>query len=141
MAIHDGSRVTLDYVLSVDGEVVESSEDRAPLQYTHGQGQIIPGLEKQLEGMEEGMERIIVVNPEDAYGMPDPFAVEEVPRASLPEDTEPQIGMRMQAKGPDGRVFTVIITDVKENTVIIDFNHPLAGKILHFQVRIVTVQE
>ncbi|HID93718.1 MAG TPA: hypothetical protein EYP60_06445 [bacterium (Candidatus Stahlbacteria)] len=91
MVIQNGSRVWFDYTLTVDGEVVDSSEGRGPLQYTHGEGKIIPGLSRQLEGMRVGEERKIEVLPEEAYGQVNPDAFQEVPRSVLPADLKPQV--------------------------------------------------
>jgi FKBP-type peptidyl-prolyl cis-trans isomerase SlyD len=140
VVIQDGSLVSFDYTLTVDGKVVDSTEGKEPLQYTQGKGELIPGLSKQLEGMRVGDEKKIVVPPEEAYGEVDPNAFKEVARSSLPKGIEPQVDMLLQANSPDGRTFPVRIAEVKEDTVVLDFNHPLAGKTLYFQVKIVSIQ-
>jgi len=140
MAIKNGSKVSFDYTLTVDGKIMDSSQGRGPLQYVQGQGTIIPGLAKQLEGMKSGEEKAITVSPEEAYGAVDQNAFREVPRSSMPAGLNPQVGMYLQTKNPDGSARPVKIAGVKKDTILIDFNHPLAGKILHFNVKVVSVQ-
>ena len=140
MGIHKGSQVAFDYTLTVDGEVADTSEGREPMQYTHGEGKIIPGLSRQLEGLHEGDEKKIEVFPEEAYGAVNPKAFQEVPRSQLPPDLKPQVGVILQAKSPEGGSIPVRITQLKEDAVVVDFNHPFAGKTLTFQVKIVSVE-
>ncbi len=137
--IAEGKEVSFEYTLSVDGEVVDSSEGREPMVYTHGQNTIIPGLSRALEGMSVGEEKEVVIAPEDAYGMVDPNALQEVPTSSLPQDVELQVGMVLQVSGPEGQAFPVRVVEIKDENVVIDFNHPLAGKTLNFKVKIVSV--
>ena len=140
MTIQQGKTVSFDYTLSVDGQVVDSSKDRGPLQYTHGEGRIIPGLSKQLEGMKVGDEKKIVVAPEEAYGQVNPAAFQEIPKSRLPSDADPKVGMTLQAKDQSGKTSIVKISEVKEDAVVLDLNHPLAGKTLNFDVRIVSIK-
>ncbi len=140
MTIKDGSKVSFDYTLTIDGRVVDSSEGREPLTYTHGEGQIIPGLSSQLEGLKEGDEKTVVVAPEDAYGVVDPKAFQEVPKDRMPQDIDLQVGTQLQSSSPDGRTFVVTVSEVKADSVVIDLNHPLAGKTLQFQVKVRSVQ-
>lgn len=138
--ITSGTRVTMDYTLTVEGNVVDTSEGRGPLEYVQGQGMLIPGLEKELEGLKPGDEKNIQVGPEEAYGMPDPEAVIEVPRQQLSPDQEPQIGMILQTQTPEGQPLQGVIVEVEDQSVLIDFNHPLAGKTLEFDVNIVSTE-
>ncbi|UCC95702.1 MAG: peptidylprolyl isomerase [Candidatus Omnitrophota bacterium] len=140
MGIQKGSKVSFDYKLTVDGQTVDSSEEKGPLEYIHGEGQIIPGLAKQLEGLGTGDERVIQVSPEEGYGLVDSRAFQEVPKTSLPEGLDPKVGMYLRAQGPDGQALPVKITEIKESSIIIDLNHPLAGKTLTFEVKIVSVE-
>lgn len=139
-AIHNGSKVAFDYTLTVDGNVMDSSQGRGPLEYTQGDGKLIAGLTKQLEGMSAGEERTIVLSPAEAYGEPDPRALKEVPISTLPPGIQPKAGMPLQGKDANGNVFIAKIRDVKKDTVMMDFNHPLAGKTLTFKVKIVSVK-
>jgi FKBP-type peptidyl-prolyl cis-trans isomerase 2 len=140
MVIQDGRQVSFDYTLTVDGEVVDSSKGQGPLRYTHGKGEIIPGLARQLEGLRVGDEKTIEVPPEEAYGAINRQAFREISKASLPAGLEPKVGMYLQMQGPAGQVLPVKIAEVKDNSVVLDLNHPLAGKTLTFQVKIVDIQ-
>ena len=140
MAIKDGSKVAFDYTLTVDGEVVDTSKGREPLEYIHGQGQIIPGLAAELEGMKAGEEKSVEIPPKEAYGEINSPACREVPKPSLPEGIEPQVGMYLQLSGPGGQAIPAKITEIKDEAIVIDLNHPLAGKTLHFDVVVVSVE-
>lgn len=140
MSIQDGKEVTIEYTLKVDGQVVDTSENRAPLTYVHGQGQIIPGLSKALEGLKAGDKKSVTVSPEEGYGEVNPKAFQEVPRAKLASDIEPQVGMNLEANMPDGKKQIMRITEVKDETIVVDMNHPLAGKTLDFDVEVVSVK-
>ena len=142
MNIADKVYVAFDYRLTLDsGEEVDSSPKGQPLGFTTGSGQIIPGLEKAMMGKTVGDSLKISVEPEDAYGKVNPVLFRDVPRNQFPADIEIQPGMTFQAKGPQGPIL-VNIKEVKdEDTVVIDLNHPLAGKKLHFDVNIVEVRE
>ncbi len=139
MKIQNGSKVTIEYQLTVGGEVIDSSREHGPLSYEQGRGQIIHGLETALEGKEAGDEFEIDISPEDAYGIRDERAVQEVPRTALPDTISPEEGMALQVKTADGQVFRALIIEVKQDVVIIDFNHPLAGKILKFKIQVLTI--
>ncbi|NLI34075.1 MAG: peptidylprolyl isomerase [Deltaproteobacteria bacterium] len=139
MRIENGSKVSLEYTLSVDGGVIDSSEGTEPLRYTHGEQQIIPGLEKELTGLMAGDEKSVTVAARDGYGEFDPQALREIPRSLLPRDLQPEIGMTLAVRGPQGQAMPVQITAVDPDTITVDLNHPLAGKTLHFEVKIVSV--
>jgi len=138
--IEKGKKIAFEYTLTVEGKVVDSSDGKEPLKYTHGDNSLIPGLTKRMEGMKEGEERKIEVPPEEGYGLVSKEAFQEVPREQVPSNVEPTAGMILQAQRPDGSTFPVKITEVTDNTVKIDLNHPLAGKNLNFDVKVVSVQ-
>ena len=140
IAIKDGSKVSFDYTLTVEGKVADSSEGRTPLEYTQGQGQIIPGLEKALLGLKAGDKKTVKVSPEEGYGLIDPQALREVPKTSLPAELKLQVGMVLGMQGPSGRPLPVKVSQIKDDTVVLDLNHPLAGKELNFKVKIVSVE-
>ena len=141
MTIRDGARVSLQYTLTLDdGTVVESNVDGEPLSYTHGEGQIVPGLEQGLEGLGQGAEKSVEVAPEDGYGPVHPEAVQEVPKARIPEGAH-RVGAELQGQTDDGDVLQARVTEVKDDTIVVDFNHPLAGKTLHFRVKIVEIEQ
>ena len=140
MTIQKGKQVSFDYTLSVDGEVVDSSKGGQPLEYTHGEGKIIIGLEKEMEGLKVGDEKTVEVKPEEAYGVKDPQAFRDVPKSSLPQGLEPKVDMMLQMQGPGGQALPVRISEVKDDKIVLDLNHPLAGKTLMFQVKIVEIK-
>lgn len=131
--------VTLHYTLTVDGEEVDSSRGGQPLQYEHGSGQIIPGLEEHLEGKSAGHTGVHEVAPEKAYGLPDPEARQVVPREAFRDPDMLEDGMMVSGRDDDGQAFDAKVTEVTAETVTLDFNHPLAGKMLVFDVEIVSV--
>ncbi len=129
--------VTVKYTLRVDGEVVDQGE----LPYLHGHGQIIPGLEEALEGHEQGETVHAVVPPEKAYGQPNPEGIQVVPRSAFPEDSEVAVGEQFYAQDQSGQPMPFTVTKVEGDDVTIDFNHPLAGKTLEFEVMIAEVRD
>ena len=137
--IQNGKTVKLQYVLMVDGEIVDSSEKSGIFEYTHGKGQIINGLERALEGLKPGDTKKIHVGPDDAYGPINPNAVMEIPRDQIQEG-ELQIGMVLTGKSAEGKTLKGLITQINDDTVAINFNHPLAGKELYFEIEVVDVQ-
>jgi len=140
MMIETGKKVKLDYTLTVGGEVIDTSIGKEPLAYTSGDGTIIPGLDSQMRGLQIGEERTVFVEPKDAYGEVDPKAFRELPKSFFPQGFEPQNGMVLEMKAEDGSVFPASIREVKDSTVVLDFNHPLAGQTLQFDVKIVAVE-
>ena len=139
-AIQDGSKVQLEYTLADQaGKVLDSSKGRPPLEYTHGRRQIIPGLEKALEGMHTGDTKTVTVKPADAYGEVDPNAVTEVPKEKIPAGAL-TVGTELAARGANGEQRLVRVKEIKDKTVVIDLNHPLAGKTLVFDVKVMGVE-
>ena len=140
VVIQTGSMVAFDYTLTDEsGTVIDSSKGKEPMHYVHGKGQIIPGLEKELAGMPVGGEKKVTVKPEDGYGPVNPQAFQESPKDKLPPDAL-KVGTVLTATGPQGQSVPVRVHEVKENTVIMDFNHPLAGKTLLFAVKITEIK-
>jgi FKBP-type peptidyl-prolyl cis-trans isomerase SlyD len=134
--IREGSQVALEYTLSDEaGTVIESNKGKQPMSYIHGKRQIIPGLEKELSGMKVGEEKKIQVKPEDGYGPVNPDAFQEVPKDKLPPEAL-KVGTMLMAQGPQGQGIPVRVHEIKDTTVIMDFNHPMAGKTLSFDVKI-----
>lgn len=134
--IREGSQVSLEYTLSDEaGTVIESNKGKQPMSYIHGKSQIIPGLEKELSGMKVGEEKKIQVKPEDGYGPVNPDAFQEVPKDKLPPEAL-KVGTMLMAQGPQGQGIPVRVHEIKDTTVIMDFNHPMAGKTLSFDVKI-----
>ena len=137
MKVGSGSAVAIDYKLHLgDGKVVDESTQEEPLSYIHGQGQIVSGLEQALEGLSPGDQKSVVVPPDEGYGETDPERVQEVPRSVFPAELEPAVGMQLMAHGPGGEAVPVTIRELKAKSVVVDLNHPLAGKTLHFEVKV-----
>ena len=137
MKIANDTVASLDYRLHLgDGKLVDESEPGDPLVYLHGHDEIVPGLERALEGKKAGDKLQVVVKPEDGYGEYDPDSVEEVPRTDLPADLELVAGETITGTDPDGDEMDFLIKEVKQDTVVLDFNDPMAGKTLHFDVTV-----
>jgi FKBP-type peptidyl-prolyl cis-trans isomerase SlyD len=140
MQIATGKTVTLEYTLYGDtDEVIESSVGQDPLTYVHGQGELIEGLEAQIQGLAAGDRKRVTVPPAQAYGLSNPEALIEVPKDHLPPEAL-QEGMAIQAEGPQGQAINGVVSSVGEDTVVVDFNHPLAGMTLHFDIRVIEVR-
>lgn len=138
--IRNGSVVSFEYTLSDDnGEVLQSNRGKEPVTYTHGQHEIIPGLEKGLAEMEINEEKSIRIKPEEAYGQVDPQGFKEVPKSDIPT-TQLEVGTPLNARGPQGEELLIHVSEVKDETVVLDFNHPLAGKTLNFDVKVVDIE-
>jgi FKBP-type peptidyl-prolyl cis-trans isomerase SlyD len=137
MEIAKDSVVSIDYRLHLgDGQIIEESEQGDPLVYLHGYEEIVPGLEKALEGKKAGESLKVQVSPAEGYGDYDPDGVEEVPREDFPADLELQAGGIVSATDDEGDEVDFLVKEVRDNTVLVDFNHPLAGKTLHFEVTV-----
>lgn len=122
-----------------DGTVFDSSQGRDPLSFELGSGQIIPGLDKGVVGMEVGETRTVEVAPEEGYGPHHPERVQAVDRAAVPDDIPTEPGTQLQVQTQDGQPMNVVVVDRTETEVILDANHPLAGKTLTFDVELVAV--
>jgi len=132
--------VGIDYLLTVDdGTEVDTTADRGPMEYLHGHQNIVPGLEKELEGHEVGDALDITVGPEEGYGVHDPERVVQVKLEQL--GFEAEIGAVVSAKLPDGREQHLLIAEIEDDTVTLDGNHPLAGQTLRFEVSIASIRE
>ena len=136
--IRNGSVVRFEYTLSDDnGEIIQSNRD--PVTYTHGQHEVIPGLEKGLSGMEVNEQKSIRLQPEEAFGPVDAKAFKEVPKTEIPAEAL-KVGTPLSIRGPEGKDVIIQVREVKRKTVILDFNHPLAGKTLNFDVTVLAIQ-
>ncbi len=124
-----------------DGQVFDSSVERGePIEFTMGQGQLIPGFEKGLIDMEVNEKKTINIPKEEAYGEPREELVQEVQKSQLPEEIKPKVGMGLVSKSPDGQEMNLVVKDVKEDTIVVDGNHPLAGKDLVFDLEVVEIK-
>lgn len=141
MTVSNGKQVTLEYTLKLDDQsVVDSNVGGEPLKITQGSHQLIPGFERQLEGMAVGEKKKFTVAPAEGYGDVDSKAFQEVDKKMVPPDSQ-KVGTQLQGKTADGRTVFPRISEVKNETVVLDFNHPLAGKTLHFDVQVLDVAQ
>ncbi|MDO8907185.1 MAG: peptidylprolyl isomerase [Pseudohongiella sp.] len=141
MMIGKNSVVAINYTLTNDaGEVMDSSEGRDPLTYLHGAHNLIPGLEKQLEGKTAGASFKATIAPADGYGESDPAMIQTLPREMFRGVDNIEVGMGFTAQGPQGQQ-NIMVTAINGDEVTVDGNHPMAGKTLHFAVEVISVRE
>ena len=142
MKVGPNKKVSFDYQLFGEGgELLDSSTDDNPLSFVFGEGSIIPGLEKELEGMEAGEDKEVVVKPEDAYGVKDPNLIQQVPRERFEGGSQLEVGMSYTGRTDAGQIVNFRVVGMDDDNVEIDLNHPLAGMTLRFQVTIREVLE
>ena len=142
MQITSQKVATIDYTLTDDqGTLIDSSKDGEPLAYIQGIGNLIPGLEEALEGKSAGDELSVSIQPDQAYGKRDEELLQAVPRAHFDGVDELQVGMQFRASSEDGDERVVTVVEVGDEQVTVDGNHPLAGQILNFEVKIVEVRD
>ena len=135
-----GDTVKIHYTGTLDdGTQFDSSEGRDPLEFEVGSGQVIPGFDKAVEGMAVGDEKAVSIEPEDAYGPRHDQMIQEVPKTALPDNLTPEVGMGLQAQGQDGQVINLTVTEVGEESITVDGNHPLAGQALNFDIQLVDI--
>lgn len=139
MAINDNQTVAMMYELKINGEVVDSNINAEPLEFTYGIGQIIPGLESRIKEMNEGESAQITVPAAEGYGEYNEEAMQALPKTQF-EGLDLEIGMPLQGQGQDGQPIQVVVKEIRDEDVLIDFNHPLAGKDLEFSITINTIQ-
>ncbi|GAB4532563.1 MAG: peptidylprolyl isomerase [Ruegeria sp.] len=139
-AIKQGDTVRIHYTGTLqDGKVFDSSEGREPLEFAVGSGQIIPGLDSALPGMEVGDKKRVEVACEDAYGPVNPAMRQDIPREGIPADIPLDPGTQLQMQTPDGQALPVTVVEATDTTVTLDANHPLAGQDLTFDIEVVSV--
>jgi FKBP-type peptidyl-prolyl cis-trans isomerase SlyD len=141
LKVEDGQVVLMNYTLRVDGEVLDTSVGHEPLEFLQGAGNIIPGLEQELYGMGLGESKKVIVQPEEGYGVIDAEAFVEVPKNQFPPEIPLEVGVELQVTNEDGQPMSARIDAVDDETVTLDFNHPLAGKELHFEVTVVGMRD
>ncbi|NLM01152.1 MAG: peptidylprolyl isomerase [Treponema sp.] len=138
MVVEKGKVISIEYTLKdAEGEVMDTTEGVGPMDYIHGMQALIPGLEKEMEGKKTGDAFSVVVEPADAYGDYSDELVLDVPRSNFPADVDIQVGMQFEAES--GHAVTIL--EIKDDTIKIDANHPLAGEKLFFDIKIVDIRE
>ncbi|MFB0526903.1 MAG: peptidylprolyl isomerase [bacterium] len=136
-----GDKVKVQYTGSLnDGTIFDKSKEEEPLEFTVGSGQVIPGFEKAVEGMKLNEEKKVTIKPEDAYGKRDETAIREYLKKALPENFKPEKSMVIRLQDQTGRAIPGTIIDITENSITIDLNHPLAGKDLTFNIKVVGIE-
>ena len=140
MKITDDAFVSLDYTLTIDGEVIDQSEGGEPLGFVFGAGQIVPGLENALKGKQTDDAITVEVPAAEGYGDVREELVQGLPRENFPDDAELEPGMVFQAATPNGPIAFKVV-ELKDDAIVVDLNHPLAGKDLHFAVKVIEVRE
>jgi FKBP-type peptidyl-prolyl cis-trans isomerase 2 len=139
MTIKEGSKVVVEYTLSVDGRRVDAAAGSKSLKYTHSQCQIIPGLEKGLVGLRVGDMKTVTVKSAEGFGQVNQEAFLEVDIEQVPREAR-KVGAELSTKDPSGEVIPMRVKEVKGESIVLDFNHPLAGKTLVFDVKIISVE-
>jgi FKBP-type peptidyl-prolyl cis-trans isomerase SlyD len=140
--IDENKVVSLAYTLRLaNGEIVDYSEAGEPLEYLHGAGNIIPGLETALGGLGVGAAKDVAIDPEDGYGAYDPEDVQTVPLTMIPRDVKLELGMELVVSDEQGNFMEAFVREIGPQHVVLDFNHPLAGQKLFFSVEVVDVRE
>ena len=142
MKVEKGKKIKMEYELGVDGgDVIESSATRGPLEYIHGAGKMLPGLETRIEGLGVGDEREGVIPPAEAYGTEESLPTTSLPRSSFPAEEGLEVGKVFEAKDVSGAPVSFTVTKVEDANVTVRFNHPLAGRSIRFKVKILDITE
>ncbi len=136
----NGDTVKIHYTGTLEnGEEFDSSKDHEPLEFVLGEGNVIPGFENGVIGMEEGDSKNITIPPEEAYGIINNELIVGVTRSEFPENITPSVGLQLQMMQQNGNPINVIVTALDDNNVTLDANHPLAGKTLIFDIKLVEI--
>ena len=135
-----GDTVRIHYTGTLDdGTEFDSSSGRDPLEFALGAGQVIPGFDSAVDGMAVGESKTVTIPAEEAYGERHEQLVQQVSRGALPDDIEPAVGMQLQSQSPEGQVMMLVVTEVEEESITVDANHPLAGQALTFAIELVEI--
>jgi len=135
-----GDTVRIHYTGTLDdGTQFDSSSGRDPLEFALGGGQVIPGFDSAVDGMAVGENKTVTIPPDEAYGQRHEQLVQQVPKSALPEEMEPAVGMQLQSQSPDGQVMNLVVTEVEDETITVDANHPLSGQALTFAIELVEI--
>lgn len=140
MQITDGLVVSLSYVLTVDGEEIARTDDGDPMAYLHGVGEILPGLEQALTGKRVGDRVQVTLTPDEAYGEYDEEDFEEIDIDDIPNSDELEVGMVVEVEDEDGYAYAATVAEISDEVVVLDFNPPLAGKTLNYDVTVVGIR-
>ncbi|MGY8938804.1 MAG: FKBP-type peptidyl-prolyl cis-trans isomerase [Flavobacteriales bacterium] len=140
--VKENNTVKVNYTGKLsDGQVFDSSEGKEPIEFTLGQGRLIPGFEKGLIDMELNEKKTITIPKEEAYGEVNKDLIQEVKKSELPQEMAPEVGMGLVSKSPDGQEMNLLVVEVRDETIVIDGNHPLAGKELIFDLEVIEIKD
>ena len=135
-----GDTVRIHYTGTLDdGTQFDSSAGREPLEFALGAGQVIPGFDNAVDGMAVGENKTVTIPADEAYGQRHEQLVQQVSRSVLPDDIEPAVGMQLQSQSPEGQTMMLVVTDVEDESITVDANHPLAGQALTFAIELVEI--
>ena len=135
-----GDTVKIHYTGTLDdGTQFDSSSGREPLEFALGGGQVIPGFDNAVDGMTVGESKTVTIPAEEAYGQRHEQLVQQVSREALPDDMEPSVGMQLQSQSPDGQIMNLVVTEVADESITVDANHPLSGQALTFDIELVEI--
>lgn len=138
--VKSGDKVRIHYTGTLnDGSVFDSSQGRDPLEFVVGSGQVIPGFDVAVTGMTTGEQKTVTIPADQAYGQPDPRAIQAIPREKIPAEIPLEIGLQLQAQSPQGYPIPVTVVEITETEVTLDANHRLAGKDLTFALELVSI--
>ena len=142
MAPVSGDTVRVHYTGTLaDGSTFDSSEGREPLEFTVGSGQVIPGFDTAVSELEVGATATVTIPAEDAYGEHSPEGLQVFPREAFPPDADPEVGWAVELSAPDGQRVPAIVAEITDESITLDFNHPLAGQDLTFEITLVEIVE
>lgn len=137
----NGDTVRVHYTGKLeDGTVFDSSQDSEPLEFTIGEGEVIPGFENAVIGMELGQKKTVTIPSEEAYGPHHEEMIATVDRGQFPDDVHPEIGQEYEMQRDDGETFVMTVTDVTDDEITLDANHPLAGEDLTFDLELMGIE-
>jgi FKBP-type peptidyl-prolyl cis-trans isomerase 2 len=140
MKVTQGAQVSVEFTVSLEDQtVVGSNVGGEPVVFTQGAGEVLPALEQQLEGMESGETKQVKLKADQAYGPVHQEAIQQVDKSRVPEDAQ-HVGAELRAQDPQGQTIRARVTEVHDDVVVVDFNHPLAGEDLSFEVKVLDVQ-
>jgi peptidylprolyl isomerase len=135
-----GQTVRIHYNAKLEnGTLLDTSNQRDPMEFELGSGQVITGLDNAVQGMTVGESKTVTIQADEAYGLRNEQLIISVPNSELPEDLLPSVGMELHSRSPDGQITKLIVTEVTEDSITVDANHPLAGQILEFDIELIEV--
>jgi FKBP-type peptidyl-prolyl cis-trans isomerase SlpA len=141
LAIGPGTKITLHFALQLDnGDMVDSNFERAPATFTVGDGNLLPGFEKALFGMLEGEHKTVVIKPEDGFGQRNPNNIQEIARSQFSPDLELSEGLMLSFADAQKTELPGVVQSYDDDVVVVDFNHPLAGRDILFEVAIIKIE-